>query len=50
MSKKKDGDESSSKRVEYKDLDYSKCSKHGLSYPKGTSCPKCVAESKQSAS
>jgi hypothetical protein len=43
---KKTENKNESKKREVRNLDFSKCSRHGISYPKGGSCPKCDAESK----
>jgi uncharacterized OB-fold protein len=41
-SKKPDRDRSRAK----KGLDYSRCGKHGTTYPKGSTCPQCEAEAR----
>ena len=33
--------------IEQKELTFVTCPKHGSRYPKGSACPKCVAESKR---
>ena len=33
--------------IEQRELTFVTCPKHGTKYPKGSACPKCVADSKR---
>lgn len=34
-------------RIVQEELTFITCPKHGVRYPKGSACPKCIAESKR---
>jgi hypothetical protein len=44
MSKKEQEKDKEKSHVEYKELDFEVCPKHGLRYPKGSGCPRCEEE------
>ena len=47
MTNKKNNKELEKIEIVKKELDFVTCPRHGVRYPKGSSCPNCLAESKR---